>query len=395
MKKTVKKICFLSLFTLFLSVSSAGIASAGTFTVVIDAGHGGHDAGAIGKYSKEKNLNLSVSLLLGRMIEENHSDVKVIYTRKSDFFLTLQERADIVNKNSADVFFCVHTNANNNSSARGTETYTLRANGSRTDGNLEVAMRENSVMLLEDDYKTRYQGFNPQSVESYIMFDLMQDRYLDRSVQLADLIQREFVKLGRYNRGVQQAGFWVLYKSACPSVLVEMGFISNRNEETYLNSDKGQKEIASGLYRAFVQFKKDHDKKAGIIPNAKSNDSNSNKPAQTTPQTLPDNVKEDKNLPVTDTKDSIEGESSKTKTKKKNTIYKVQIFATKDKLKSNSAKFKGLKNTEYYVEKGLYKYTYGKCSTIQEANEIRKSITKKFPQAFVVEFNDGKRISIQ
>ncbi|VBB48152.1 N-acetylmuramoyl-L-alanine amidase [uncultured Paludibacter sp.] len=403
MKRTMKYFYLFFSSFIFLLIFSIENVSAKPFTIVIDAGHGGHDTGAVGNYSREKDLNLSVSLLFGKMIEEKHPEVKVVYTRKSDFFLTLQERADIVNKNNADVFFCIHTNANNNSSARGTETYTLRASGSRTEGNLEVAMRENSVMLLEDDYKTRYQGFDPRSVDSYIMFDFMQDKYLDRSVQLASSIQKEFVKAGRYNRGVQQAGFWVLYKSACPSVLVEMGFISNKTEESYLNSFIGQKEIAAALYKAFLIYKKDHDKKSG--KNTTIKDEDFYQQEQSNEISAKDNVKEtadtqsenSQQVSVNPNDSDSEKEniivSQSTNTDK--IVYKVQILAMKEKLGKNDPELKGLKNVENYKENGLYKYTYGECSSLQEANRLRTKIVKKFPQCFVVAFKNGKRTSIK
>ncbi|MGC3979344.1 MAG: N-acetylmuramoyl-L-alanine amidase [Paludibacteraceae bacterium] len=397
MRKTIKysHLFFNSFVFLLLFIAQSAFAK--PFTIVIDAGHGGHDTGAVGKYSKEKNLNLSVSLLFGKMVEENQPDVKVIYTRKTDVFLTLQERADIVNRNNADAFFCIHTNANNNSAAHGTETYTLRVNSSRTQGNLEVAMRENSVMLLEEDYKTRYQGFDPRSVDSYIMFDFMQDKYIDKSIQLASLIQRQFVRLGRFDRGVQQAGFWVLYKSACPSVLIEMGFISNKIEENYLNSQEGQSEIATSIYRAFLTYKKDHDKKTGKATSSKDASYSRNNADETN-----DDVKADTMVEIPQNKNisnvKIQPKESRTETPVENkdkVIYKVQILATKEKLGEKDDELKGLTDVDYYYEGGLHKYTYGNCSTMQEALRLRKSIIKKFPYAFVVAFKNGKKMDVK
>lgn len=376
----------------FLILFSSGNTFAKSFTVVIDAGHGGKDTGAVGKYSKEKNLNLDISLLLGKMIEENNPDVKVVYTRKTDVFLPLQERADIVNKNNADIFFCIHTNSTKSSSARGAETFTLRVNSDRTRGNLDVAMRENSVMLLEDDYKTRYQGFDPRSIDSYIMFDFMQDKYLDKSVELASAIQKQFVRIGQYDRGVQQAGFWVLYQSACPSVLVETGFISNRDEENYLNSTEGQKEIASAIYNAFQSYKKDQDKKLGKTSNVKNQ--NTYQTAEIDSPSEKDSVTESNN-PQKNTVKKSETKSTPTINSSSNgnqTVYKLQILASNSKLDENSPKFKGLKNVQNYYENGLYKYTYGECSSSQEASELRKKIVKQFPHAFVIKIKDGKRV---
>ena len=225
-----------------------------SFTVVIDAGHGGHDAGAIGlvKGVKEKDLNLTVAKRLATKIQQNHPDVKVVLTRETDVFLPLQQRADIANKNHADLFISIHTNAAENRKAQGAETFILGTD--RMEDNLDVAMRENAVMKLEDD-QTVYHGFDPNSIESYIIFELMQNQYMDNSLVFAELVQNQFVgTLHRANRGVRQAAFWVLLQSACPSVLVEMGFVSNAEEEKWLASEDGKNSIANGIYTAFQQY---------------------------------------------------------------------------------------------------------------------------------------------
>ncbi len=233
--------------------------AAQAFTVVIDAGHGGRDPGALGARVQEKALNLDVSKRLAEQIKQNHKDVKVLLTRSTDVFLTLQERANFVNKNHADLFICIHTNAADNKSICGAETFVLGLN--KMESNLDVAMRENAVMMLEDDYQTKYQGFDPNSVESYIMFEFMQDQYIDKSLQFAQLVQEQFSgTLKRADRGVRQAAFWVLHQSACPSVLVEMGFISNAAEEKYLASEAGKAAISKAIYDAFVQYKASIDK---------------------------------------------------------------------------------------------------------------------------------------
>lgn len=226
-----------------------------SFTVVIDAGHGGHDAGAIGKKGvQEKDLNLEVSKRLAAKIQEQYPDVKVVMTRTTDVFLPLQSRADIVNKNHADLFICIHTNSAENRNACGAETFILGTD--RMDDNLDVAMRENAVMKMEED-QTVYQGFDPNSIESYIIFELMQNQYMDNSLSFAELVQKQFVgTLQRADRGVRQAAFWVLLKSACPSVLVEMGFISNAEEEKWLASDAGKTDIVNGIFNAFEQYYK-------------------------------------------------------------------------------------------------------------------------------------------
>ncbi|MEI7502191.1 MAG: N-acetylmuramoyl-L-alanine amidase, partial [Paludibacter sp.] len=232
------------------------------FVVVLDAGHGGHDPGAMGNMSREKDINLAMVLNLGSIIERNFKDVKVVYTRKTDVYLTLQERADVVNNNHADLFICLHTNSSKSSAAYGAESYTLGL--AKSKANLDVAMRENSVILLEEDYKTKYKGFDPTSVESYIMFEFMQDKYIDKSVEFSSNIQKQFVSYShRSDRGVRQAGFWVLHRSACPSVLVEVGFISNADEERFLNTERGQDEMSTAIYNAFVNYKRSHDKMSG------------------------------------------------------------------------------------------------------------------------------------
>lgn len=227
-----------------------------SFTVVIDAGHGGNDAGAIGlvKGTQEKHLNLSVAKQLAAKIRATYPEVKVVLTRETDVFLPLQQRADIVNKNHADLFISIHTNAAENRKACGAETFILGTD--RMEDNLDVAMRENAVMKLEAD-QTVYQGFNPNSIESYIIFELMQNQYMDRSLEFAELVQNQFVgTLQRANRGVRQAAFWVLLKSACPSVLVEMGFVSNAEEEKWLASEEGKKGIVNGIFNAFENYYK-------------------------------------------------------------------------------------------------------------------------------------------
>lgn len=225
-----------------------------SFTVVIDAGHGGHDTGAVGLKMKvqEKNLNLSVAKQLAEKIRTNYPEVKVVLTRDSDVFLPLQQRADIANKHHADLFISIHTNAAENRNAQGAETFILGTE--RMEDNLDVAMRENAVMKLEED-QTVYQGFDPNSIESYILFELMQNQYMDHSLQFAELVQNQFVgTLQRANRGVRQAAFWVLLKSACPSVLVEMGFLSNAEEEKWLASAEGKTGIVNGIFDAFQKF---------------------------------------------------------------------------------------------------------------------------------------------
>ena len=402
--KTMKYFRYITLvILLFLTCTVSSLYAQKKFTVVIDAGHGGHDSGAVGRYSKEKNINLAVSLALGSKIEANYPDVKVVYTRDKDFFLTLQERADIVNQNNADIFFCIHTNANNSSTAFGAETYTLGLHKSQS--NLDVAMRENSVITLEDDYKTKYQGFDPGAPDTYIMFEFMQDKYIDKSIELASAIQNQFVRASRYDRGVRQAGFWVLHKSACPSVLVELGFISNRAEEDYLNTNEGREEMANSIFKAFETYKRDHDKKSGfkVVP-LKKEDTPAPKKEDVKPAKV-DNPVIAANVPTTDTtKKTLKNEVVKVNkpdvpvadVKQNNqVIFKIQLFAVEKKLRKGSSEFKGLNDTDFYVEKNLYKYTFGEETSFSEINKLRKSISKKFPNAYVIAFRNGEKIAIK
>lgn len=235
------------------------------FTLVIDAGHGGHDAGAVGSFSKEKNINLNVALAFGRLVESNCPDVKVIYTRRTDVFIPLQQRADIANRNKADLFISVHTNAlPAGRIAYGSETYSLGM--ARAGSNLEVAKRENSVIMLENDYKTRYEGFDPNKAESYVIFEIMQDRYMKQSVELARCIQKQYAQAGRQDKGVHQAGFLVLRNTSMPAVLTELGFISTPAEEQYLNSKQGIAELSRSIYNGFLSYRRAHDKSAHALP---------------------------------------------------------------------------------------------------------------------------------
>jgi len=366
------------------------------FTVVIDAGHGGHDPGAMSSTSREKDINLAITLDLGSIIEQNFKDVKVIYTRKTDKYLTLQERADVVNDHHADLFICIHTNSSPSPLAFGAETYTLGL--AKTKGNLDVAMRENSVILLEDDYKTKYKGFDPNSVDSYIMFEFMQDKYIDKSIDFSSTIQKQFVSYThRSDRGVRQAGFWVLHRSACPSVLVEVGFISNPSEERFLTSETGQKEMATAIFNAFVEYKRNHDKKSGkqffqVSKAEKSVKNNINESIISKSETKIQNIQIKK-----DTIDSISIKikpafSEKLK-KPIKPVFKVQLFASKKILKSNAPDFKGLTNTDYFIENGLNKYTLGSDTNYLNIEKLRKEIHAKFPEAFTICFMGNKKVT--
>ena len=239
----------------------SAVAANKKFTLVIDAGHGGNDAGAVGKITKEKTINLNVALAFGKLVEQNCPDVKVIYTRKTDVFIPLHTRADIANKNKADLFISIHTNAlPKGHISRGLETYTLGMH--RAADNLAVAKRENEVILYEKDYKQRYQGFDPNSSESYIMFEFMTDHNMAQSVELAKFVQRRTcAAAGRTNKGVKQAGFLVLRETSMPSCLIELGFISTLDEERFLDSSAGVSQLGRGIYQAFMDYKRKYDTK--------------------------------------------------------------------------------------------------------------------------------------
>jgi N-acetylmuramoyl-L-alanine amidase len=264
-RKVVKNIVFTILFTLIFIFSSFTVVDERDLsinTVVIDAGHGGKDPGTSGSTAKEKDIALKIALELGKTIQKYLKDVKVIYTRNDDTFIELEERAQIANKNGADLFISIHCNslpANTSESRKqrifGTETYIMGMHTS--DANFDVAKRENSVILMEEDNKETYEGFDPNSPESYILFSLYQSAYLENSLRMADKIEHQFKdRVKRKSRGVRQAGFWVLYRTSMPSVLVETGYLSNDSEEKYLNDSYGQTLIASGLFRAFRDYKK-------------------------------------------------------------------------------------------------------------------------------------------
>ena len=245
----MKRLAFIAL-TLILSLSAQA------YTLVIDAGHGGKDPGAIGRKSKEKNINLAVALAFGKLVEQNCPDVKVVYTRKTDVFVELDERANIANRNNADLSVSIHVNSTAaKNGPQGIETYTLGMH--RAADNLEVAKRENSVITLESNYEQKYEGFDPKSSESYIIFELMQDKNMEQSVNFAKLVQQQFKSTaGRVNKGVYQAGFLVLRATSMPSALIELGYINNANEETYLCSAAGQSALAKSIYNAFKAYKK-------------------------------------------------------------------------------------------------------------------------------------------
>lgn len=369
------------------------------FTVVIDPGHGGKDPGAVNKSIREKEIVLGIGLKLGKLINENFSDVKVIFTRNTDVFIPLIERSRIANKNKADLFISLHANACGTPSTRGTETFFLGP--SLSDENLEVAKKENSVILLEEDYSTTYEGFDPNSSESYIMFEMAQSVYMDQSLYFADAIQQQFnSRIESPNRGVRQAGFLVLKKSTMPSVLVETGFLSNTAEANFLKSENGQQHIALSVFEAFRKFK---NKNSGTV-NTKTTEvlANPHKAQDTTTkqEERSENLKvevriQETKVDPTMNSEKIEIMSAENQTiKVDNTYYSVQIGANKTPLEPSAANFKGLKNIRREKNDQYYRYYVGKESAIDNITSILNQIKPKFPQAFIVSFVEGRRVPL-
>ena len=347
------------------------------FVVVIDAGHGGHDPGAIGKISKEKNINLNVALKVGNLIKNNCDDVKVIYTRSKDVFIPLGRRAEIANNAKADLFISIHTNAlANNRTAKGASTWTLGL--AKSDANLEVAKRENSVILYESDYQTRYAGFNPNSAESYIIFEFMQDKYMEQSVHLASLMQKQFRHTcKRLDRGVHQAGFLVLKASAMPSILIELGFISTPEEERYLNSETGATTMAKGIYHAFLNYKREHEiRLTGVSKTVIPTEQKEQK------------IEKENDRPVTVQK------VAESATNDNEITFKIQILTSSKPLAKNDKRLKGLKGVDYYKEKDIYKYTYGASGDYNKVLRTKRTITAQFKDAFIIAFRDGEKMNV-
>lgn len=375
------------------------------FVVVIDAGHGGHDPGAIGKISKEKNINLNVALKVGNLIKRNCDDVKVIYTRSKDVFIPLDRRAEIANNAKADLFISIHTNAlAKNRTAKGASTWTLGL--AKSDANLEVAKRENSVILYESDYKTRYAGFNPNSAESYIIFEFMQDKYMEQSVHLASLMQKQFRQTcKRADRGVHQAGFLVLKASAMPSILIELGFISTPEEERYLNSKEGADTMAKGIYRAFLNYKREHELRLTgvsktIVPTEQEED---NAPAIAPKDTESVNTapQQEKLLAEAKTRPAATAKTApkrpivvESATNDSKITFKIQILTSSKPLAKNDKRLKGLKEVDYYKEGGLYKYTYGASADYNKVLRTKRTITAQFKDAFIIAFRNGEKMNI-
>lgn len=374
------------------------------FTLVIDPGHGGHDAGARGAISMEKNINLTVALRFGKYVEQNMPGVRVIYTRKQDVFIPLHERANIANRANADLFISVHTNAlPAGKVARGFETYTLGMH--RAKDNLDVAMRENSVISMEKGFEQTYEGFDPKSSESYIIFEFIQGKNMERSVELARMIQRSVCDSGcRPDKGVHQAGFLVLRETSMPSCLIELGFITTPDEERLLNDNAKVDDIAKGIYEAFAKYKNKYDRSVSVPYRA------ANRQESTLPKIVPDSYKEEaenrrvkKQEPVRRTRASKTDDSdrkadtvaSQSRNAPKDApVFKLQIFVGNRNLRKGDAHFKGETEFDSFQEGNLVKYTLGASTNYNEIYRLRKEKMEKFPEAFIIAFKNGEKYDV-
>ena len=377
--------------------------------LVIDAGHGGRDAGALGKYSKEKNINLNVALAFGKYVERNNPDVKVVYTRKTDVFVPLYERAEIANRNKADLFISIHTNAlERGRIARGFETYTLgdgRSNATKT--NLEVAKRENSVILLEENYEQHYVGYDPNSPESNIMFEFVQDRNLTKSIEFAKMLQKNVCRAAsRPDKGVHQSNLAVLRLTSMPACLVELGFITTADEEALLNDRNRLDQMAVGIYNAFVEYKNKNYNGISVpyrtdspmLPEtpaqepantAETQDDASarQQPEQrTVAETTPQQHEQQTSAPQPEPQPAASADGRP--------VFKIQILVSSLNLKDGDAHLKGLTGCERYEENGMQKYTYGASENYNEIYRLRKQILDKFPEAFIIAFKDGRKTDV-
>lgn len=386
MNKQIKRytllLCLSSILSCFCMTGYAK-----DFIVVLDAGHGGHDAGAVGRISKEKNINLKVALAVGQLLSQKHNDIKVVYTRKSDKFIPLHKRADIANNAKADIFVSIHTNSlPKGKIARGTETYTLGLHRSKE--NLAVAQKENAVILIESDYKQRYAGFNPNSAESYIMFEFIQDKNMQQSINLAQFVQNQFrITAQRNDRGVRQAGFLVLHATSMPSILVELGYISTPDEEKYLNSSKGIQDLSKSIYQAILNYKQKnrHGSTTAITEETSDTSTEISEEIRQTekPAAQQTTAKQKKQI------------SNQADTNTDRPVFKIQILTASSPLKATDRRLKGLKPVDYYKENGIYKYTYGASTDYNKIYRMRKEILPKFKDAFIIAFKGDSKMNVQ
>ncbi len=346
----------------------------GVKTIVIDPGHGGKDPGATGhKGTKEKDLVLDVALLTGSYIEKNLPDVKVLYTRRDDTFPTLKERCDFANNAKADLFISIHANAVSSTRAYGTETFVLGSN--KSENNLRVAQKENSVITLEDNYEEKYEGFDPNSEESYIIFNFMQKGFQEQSIRLATLIQNQYTqRVGREDREVQQGALWVLAATSMPAVLTELGFISNPAEEKFLTSKKGKEYMASAIFRAVREYKNDIDSKQSTAYSS--------------------NETEMMNISIENTQKSTSTDKSTPTQQSEVPVYKLQILSSPQIIDSKHTSLQGLETLSFYKDGANYKYTIGSSENLKDIITLKKEYKQRFKGCFPVAFYKGKRIPL-
>lgn len=371
-KRVILSLCML-LMTLVIDAKD--------FIVVIDAGHGGKDPGAVSANGKvyEKDVTLKVALAVGESIAKKHSDVKVLYTRKTDVFVGLNDRARMANKADADLFISIHVNAAQNRTAKGAETYTLGIEEARTERNLEIAKRENGVILLEENHEKTYANFNPNSAESYIIFEYMQSEFVKESIHIAQYVQENFANdANRLDRGVRQAGFLVLNATSMPSILVELGYISNAEEAKYLASATAQQHLSNCISKAFDTYYADLKKVSGGA---------NMQLATETPSVAEKQIE--------DSKEENKVKESSTMVQDDVPVFKVQFLSSSKKLVQGDPAFKGLSPIDSYYDKGLYKYTYGATADYNEVLRVKRKVNEKFKDAFVVAFVSGERVDTQ
>ena len=384
-----KGLYLLSFLVLLLAFSSAQVSFTQThpFTVVIDPGHGGRDPGAVGANSMEKNIVLAVGLKLGELIKQNHPEVRVIYTRTTDVFVPLHERAAIANRANANLFISIHCNAVGGAraaTAQGAEVWVLGMD--RSEENLAVAQRENSVIFLEEDYAIRYGGFDPNDPISYIIFEFLANEHLDRSIHFASLVQNKLVsRANRINRGVRQAGFLVLREVAMPSVLIELGFISNRAEERFMMSAEGQRILANSIYEGFRQYLADHYRRTSMSILSPQN-------LPQTPSisgiTTPESTVETALETTTESEPIIEQATQSQGVRE----YRIQFLSTSRQLPAGAPEFRGLSPVSFYRDGATYRFTYGSATDRSEINRLLPRVRQKFSDAFIIEMVDGQRV---
>ncbi|POS02806.1 N-acetylmuramoyl-L-alanine amidase [Flavobacterium croceum DSM 17960] len=377
---------YFSMFLLLFFIQ-LGYSQSAKFKVTLDAGHGDHDYGAIYGNCTEKNINLAIVLKVGKILEKQ-PNIAVTYTRKTDVFIDLVERANIANRADANLFVSIHCNASKNPAAFGSETFIMGL--TKTASSMEVAKRENSVITLEKDYKKKYEGFDPSRPESIIGTTLVQEEYVENSIMLAGKIQEKFKSIERKSRGIGQEPFMVLHKAYMPRVLIETGFISNETEGAYLNSDEGQDEMAEAIATAIIEYKKEYF------------DGGDYEELERPSRILKEETKKEQAKKDSIKKEIVKKESQPNKIESKNTaelklgiFYKVQISAGDKKMELSPSNFKGLKDISMEKDGKYYKYYYGETSEYENTKELLKKAKEKgYKSAFVVAFKDGKVISV-